>query len=58
MKKKNKIKFTGGVSKGFMGRVYFSESGHTLDGWTGGSSYKLVWEIEIFGLKVVIWKKQ
>lgn len=38
-------------------RFYFSESLRTLDAWTGGNYYKYVWELELFGFKICLWRK-
>lgn len=40
-------------------KVYFSKSlsETTLENWTGGTSYKGIFSFELFGIKLVIWKK-
>jgi hypothetical protein len=38
-------------------KIDYSKTQHTLDSWTGGGYYKIVWEFELFGLKLVLWRK-
>lgn len=38
--------------------TYFSgDSQETLDSWTGGGSYKGLFHIELFGIKIEVWKR-
>ena len=36
--------------------AYFS-SAETMDNWTGGGYFKCLLEINLFGFKLVLWKK-
>ena len=34
----------------------FSQTQRTLDDWTGGGYYTKVWEISLFGFKLLLWR--
>ena len=58
----NKIKYKNrtmiyGKSKNWKGKITFSTAPYTLESWTGGISYKLIWELEVFGYKLNFWRK-
>lgn len=36
--------------------MHFSETEHSLNAWTGGGHFDFVWEIELFGFKIVLWR--
>jgi hypothetical protein len=48
----------GGVSKGFTGHIYFSDASKTIDAWSGGTNYRLLWELNLLGYRFVFWKKE
>ena len=45
-----------GESKGWQGNMSFSST-NTLNAWAGGTSYKLIREVELFGYKLNLWKR-
>lgn len=56
MKKVNKLIVGRGLidpSKAYM----TSESQETLNDWTGGDFYNRLWKMDLFGLRLVLWKR-
>ncbi len=46
------------MKKNLLGKILFSESSETINAWTGMEGYyKLLWMLEIFGFRFILWRK-
>lgn len=55
---KNKTKFIFGQAlTNLKQKYYWSDTNRTLEGWTGGDSYKSLFHFELFRLKIELWKR-
>lgn len=54
-----KTTFKVGRNKPNKQKIYFSNPSttqFTLEAWTGGNSFKLLWELELFGFRFCLWR--